>query len=68
MDEDEPTQETQPKNGEPITIPVPTRGEIEDALAKSLQPVPPKPLKKHRKRTEDEAARQRARKRSGEDG
>ena len=42
MDEKEPTQETQPKKGDPITIPVPTRDEIEDAIAKVSQPVPPK--------------------------
>jgi hypothetical protein len=40
MDEKEPTQQTQPKKGEPITIPVPTRGEIDDALAKVSQPLP----------------------------
>jgi hypothetical protein len=48
--EKEPTQQTQPKKGEPITIPVPTRGEIDDALAKVAQPIPPAPKKKHRKR------------------
>jgi hypothetical protein len=35
----EPTQRTQPKKGDPITIPVPTRGEIDDAIAKVSQPV-----------------------------
>ena len=34
---------------QPITIPVPTRDEIEDAIAKVAQPVPPKPKKRHRK-------------------
>ena len=50
MDEKEPTQQTQPKKGEPITIPVPTRDEIDDALAKISMPVPPKPKPKHAKR------------------
>ena len=49
MVEKEPTQQTQPKKGEPIEIPVPTRGEIDDALAKAAQPLPPKPKKRHRK-------------------
>ena len=49
MDEKEPTQETRPVKGEPITIPVPTRDEIDDALAKIAQPLPPQPKKKHRK-------------------
>jgi len=35
---DEPTQETRPKEGEPVEIPIPTRGEIEDALGKIAQP------------------------------
>ena len=55
MDEKEPTQETQPKKGEPITIPVPTRGEIDDALAKFMEPPPPKPEKRkvrHKRRSE----------------
>jgi hypothetical protein len=39
MDEKEPTQETQPKKGEPITIPVPTRDEIDAAFAKVAPPV-----------------------------
>jgi hypothetical protein len=50
MDEKEPTQRTQPKKGEAITIPVPTRAEIDDALARASQPIPPQPKKKHRKR------------------
>jgi hypothetical protein len=45
----EPTQRTQPKKGEPLTIPVPTRGEIDDAIAKVSQPVSPKPKRKNRK-------------------
>lgn len=49
MDEKEPTQETQPVKGEPITIPVPTRDEIEDALAKVSRPLPSKPAGKHPK-------------------
>ena len=49
MDEKEPTQQTQPKKGEPITIPVPTRDEIDQALAAIAQPAPPKPKKRHRK-------------------
>jgi len=50
MDEKEPTQQTQPKKGEPITIPVPTRDEIDQAIAKVASPVPPKPKTKHAKR------------------
>ena len=54
MDEKEPMQQTKPKKGEPITIPVPTRGE--------------KRKKKPRKgeSTVDQDARERARQRSGE--
>jgi hypothetical protein len=48
MDEKEPTQQTQPKKGEPITIPVPTRDEIDQALAKIAQPVPPKKKRRGR--------------------
>ena len=48
--QDKPTQQTQPKVGEPITIPVPTRDEIDDALAKISKPLPPKPKAKHAKR------------------
>jgi hypothetical protein len=62
MDEKEPTQRTE----QGLEIPVPTREQIERDFAKIAQPVPPKPSKKHRKRTDDAAARQRARKRSGE--
>jgi hypothetical protein len=40
--EKEPTQRTQPAKGEPITIPVPTRGEIDDAIAKASRPLPAK--------------------------
>jgi hypothetical protein len=50
MPEKEPTQRTRPKRGEPITIPVPTRDEIDQALAKITQPVPAKPKRKHGKR------------------
>ena len=49
MDEKEPTQETQPKKGEPITIPVPTRDEVFRVLEKSAQPVPEKPKRKLRR-------------------
>lgn len=49
MDEKEPTQQTQPQKGEPIEIPVPTRDEIEDALAKVSQPLPQQKRKKPRK-------------------
>jgi hypothetical protein len=55
MDEKEPTQQTQPMKGEPITIPVPTRGVIDDALAKAAQPVQSKPKKirklRHKRRS-----------------
>ena len=66
MDDKEPTQETQPKKGGAITIPVPTPDEVDPATSKVASPVPPKPSTKHRKRTEDAVARERARKRSGE--
>lgn len=68
MDGKEPTQQTQPAEGEPIEIPVPTREAIDDAIAKVSRPVPPKPAKKHRKGKpiDDSAARDRARNRSGE--
>ena len=50
MDEKEPTQQTQPKKGEPITIPVPTRDEIDDAIAKVSRPLQSKPRRHKRKR------------------
>jgi hypothetical protein len=50
MDEKEPTQQTQPKKGEPIEIPVPTRDEIDQALAKIAKPLPSEPTKKRRGR------------------
>jgi len=50
MDEKERTQETQPAEGEPITIPVPTREAIDDAIAKVSRPVPPKPDARHARR------------------
>lgn len=43
-------------------------GQIEQDRAEIAPPVPPKPSKKQQKLDEDAAARQRARKRSGEDG
>lgn len=43
---DKPTQRT-PKGYE---IPVPTRGEVEQVLEKSAQPVPPKPKRKRRRK------------------
>jgi hypothetical protein len=46
--EKEPTQQTQPAKGEPITIPVPTRGEIDDVLAKVSQPLPKKKKRRGR--------------------
>jgi hypothetical protein len=70
MDEKEPTQPTQHTKGEPIEIPVPTRDEIDAAIAKVAQPIPPKPKKRHRKAkpTEDDSdAHDRARERSGRD-
>ena len=33
-DEKEPTQRTRPKKGEPITIPVPKKGDVMDFLEK----------------------------------
>ena len=50
MDEKEPTQRTRPKKGEPIEIPVPTRGEIDDAIAKVSRPLPESTKKKRRGR------------------
>lgn len=41
---DEPTQETQPAKGEPVTIPVPAKGDVMAALrkvAKADEPEPP---------------------------
>jgi hypothetical protein len=63
MGEKEPTQTT--KQGD--EIPVPTRKKVERNSAEIAQPVPPRREKKHRKRKEDEAARDRARQRSGQD-
>ena len=51
MDEKEPTQETQPAEGEPITIPVPTREEVDDAFAKVTKPLPAKPKKRRGRHT-----------------
>jgi hypothetical protein len=50
MDEKEPTQQTQPKKGDPITIPVPTRDEIDQAIAKVARPLPDSKKKKRRGR------------------
>jgi hypothetical protein len=33
----EPTQQTQPKKGEPITIPVPKKGDVMDFLEKTAK-------------------------------
>jgi hypothetical protein len=33
----EPTQQTKPKKGEPITIPVPKKGEVMDFLEKTAK-------------------------------
>jgi hypothetical protein len=62
MDEQEPTQRTE----QGLKAPVPTREHLERDSAKIAPPVPPKPKKKHRKRIEDAADRERARQRSGE--
>jgi hypothetical protein len=35
--ESEPTQQTQPKKGEPIAIPVPKRGDVMDFLEKTAK-------------------------------
>jgi hypothetical protein len=40
MADEEPTQKTQPKKGEPIEIPVPDREAILDALRKVAKPQP----------------------------
>jgi len=61
MDEKEPTQQTQPVKGEPITIPVPTRGEIDDALAKVSKPLPAKSKKRRRGTAHQVARRPRSR-------
>ena len=37
-DQEPRTQRTQPKKGEPVEIPVPTRGEFDAALAKVAPP------------------------------
>jgi hypothetical protein len=71
MDDTEPTSGTQPERGEPIAIPVPARDEIETAPAKVARPSRPKPEKRVRKAKPavvDAAARDRARRRSGDDG
>jgi len=46
MDEKEPTQRTE----QGYEIPVPTREQIERDFAKIMEPVPPKPKKRHKKR------------------
>lgn len=35
---DQPTQKTQPKRGEPVDIPIPTRREVLAVLAKTARP------------------------------
>jgi hypothetical protein len=35
---DDPTQPTQPKKGEPVDIPVPSRRQVEDALERVAKP------------------------------
>jgi len=47
--------------------PTPTTEQVERGSGKIAPPAPPKTSKKHRQRADDAAARQRARKRSGED-
>jgi hypothetical protein len=42
MPKDEPTQPTEPKKGEPVEIPVPTRDQVLRDLAKASKPVDPK--------------------------
>ncbi len=39
--EQEPTQQTQPKKGEPVEIPVPKVSTIRAAIRKVAQPFPP---------------------------
>ena len=50
MDEKEPTQQTQPKRGDPITIPVPKRDDIDKALVAITQPLPAKKPKRHKRK------------------
>ena len=50
MDEKEPTHETRPKQGEPITIPVPKRDDIDNALAKLMDSPPAKKNKRHKRK------------------
>jgi hypothetical protein len=50
MAEKKPTQQTQPKRGEPVTIPVPTRGQVFGDFAKVIEPDRPKPKRSRRGR------------------
>jgi len=50
MDEKEPTHETRPKQGEPITIPVPKHEDLEKGLIAITQPPPAKKHKRHKRK------------------
>jgi hypothetical protein len=62
MDETKPAEATK----EQVEGAVPTTDRLIRDFAKIVKPVPSKPLKKQSKRLEDEAARERARQRTGE--
>jgi hypothetical protein len=51
MPDDEPTQRTQPKKGDPVEIPVPKRDDIMRIFDKAAQPLPEeKPRRRRRKK------------------
>ena len=50
MPTEEPTQPTTPQRGEPMEIPVPSREDVENALERMAQPVPPSPERSRRRR------------------
>jgi len=52
-DEQEPTQQTKPKKGEPIEIPVPKKGDVMDFLEKTAKPPDPGRPKPKPKGAED---------------
>lgn len=42
-DSQEPTQQTQPKKGKPVEIPIPKRSAFDKLLKRAEKPRPPKP-------------------------